>query len=233
MNKTKKDNPLLDILFNIAAPSLILMKLSSTEYLGAVLGLVVALAFPIGYAVFSFIRVKKLNLFSVFGFLSTLLTGGIALFELDTHWLAIKEASIPAIIAFIVFISGFFGKPLLARLILNPTLFKVTEIYDVLDQRGNTKRFKQNINNANIILATTFIFSAVMNYLLAIWVVTSPTGTPEFNEQLGQMTMLSYPVIAIPSLIMMLGLMFYVSKMISKLTGMEFNQLINEKNEVR
>lgn len=229
MNQTKKDNPLLEIIFNIAIPSLILMKLSSPDALGAVMALVIALAFPIGYAIYSFYKVRELNLFSVFGFLSTLLTGGIALFELDVEWLAIKEASIPALIAFIVFISGFWGKPLLVRLILNPTLFKVDEIYELLDQKGNTELFKKKINHANILLASTFVFSAIMNYVLAKWLVTSPSGTTEFNEQLGQMTLLSYPIIAIPSLIMMLGLLFYVGKITSKLTGLEFNQLLNEQ----
>ena len=61
-------------------------------------------------------------------------------------------------------------------------------------------------------LAGTFLFSSVMNYLLARWVVTSPAGTEAFNNELGRMTLLSYPVIAIPSMLMMMGVMFYLAR---------------------
>lgn len=223
----KKNNALLELVFNIVIPSVILMKLSGPEYLGTVLGLVVALAFPVCYAIYDFNKVRSLNLFSVLGFFSTLLTGGIALFELDNEWLAIKEAAIPAVICIVVLISGTFGKPLLAKLLLNPLIFNIDKIYDALAENGTTEQFKKKINTSNFVLALTFLFSSVMNYILAKWIVTSPAGTPEFNEQLGEMTLLSYPVIAIPSLIMMFGLLFYVVRVITKLTGMKFDQVLN------
>ena len=37
------------------------------------------------------------------------------------------------------------------------------------------------------------MFSATMNYLLAKWIVVSPAGTTQFNEQLGEMTHLKLP----------------------------------------
>lgn len=227
VNTPQKNNVFLEIIFNIAIPSLILMKLSVPDYLGAVWGLVVALSFPVGYAIYDFIKVRSLNFFSLLGFMSTLLTGGIALFELGVQWLAIKEAAIPAAIGLVVLISGQFGKPLLAKLVLNSALFKLDVIYDALEKKGNTEKFKQKINYANFILAMTFAFSSVMNYLLAKWIVTSPTGTPEFNEQLGEMTLISYPVIAIPSVVMMFGIIFYVMKIVTRLTDMKFEQVLN------
>lgn len=223
----KKNNALLELVFNIVVPSLILMKFSGPEHLGTVFGLLIALAFPVGYGIYDYLKVRSLNLFSALGFASTLLTGGIALFELDNEWLAIKEAAIPAIICLVVLASGYFGKPLLAKLLLNPLIFKIDTIYNALADNGNTELFKQKINQANLILALTFLFSSVMNYILAKWIVTSPAGTPEFNEQLGEMTLLSYPVIAIPSLLMMFGLLFYVIKIITKLTNMKLDEVMN------
>lgn len=125
--------------------------------------------------------------------------------------------------------SGFFGKPLLAKVLLNSILFKLDVIYDTLDARGNTQRFKQQITKANYILALTFAFSSTMNYVLAKWIVTSPAGTVEFNEQLGEMTLLSYPIIAIPSMLAMIGIFFYVIKVITKLTGMKFEQMVHSQ----
>ena len=145
---------------------------------------------------------------------------------MDVEWLAIKEAAIPAAIGIVVLASGFMGKPLIAKLILNPMVFTLPLIYDTLAEKGETERFKSKINRANHYLAITSVFSATMNYLLAKWIVTSPAGTVEFNEQLGEMTALSYPMIAIPSTIMLLVIMVHVAKVITKLTGLKFEQVL-------
>jgi len=223
----RPNNTFLELIFNIVIPSVILMKLSGGEYLGSVYALVVALLFPIGYGLYDFIRNKSMNFISLLGFLSTLLTGGIGLFELDVEWLAIKEAAIPSAIGLVVLISGFWGKPLIAKILLNPILFNLDLIYQALLDQDKTNEFKTKIQRANHLLSITFVFSATMNYLLAKWIVVSPAGTTKFNEQLGEMTMLSYPVIAIPSMVMLSAIMFYVVKSVMKLTGLKFDQILN------
>ena len=65
-----------------------------------------------------------------------------------------------------------------------------------------------------------------MNYTLARWVVTSPAGSVAFNEELGQMTLLSYPVIAIPSMIMMMAIMYYLWRTIHDMTGLKFEEIL-------
>ena len=129
----------------------------------------------------------------------------------------------------VVLVSGFSGKPLLAKLMLNPTLFNLNVIYDALAEKNNTSVFKAKINRANHLLASTFVFSASANYILAKIIVTSNAGTVEFNEQLGEMTLISYPVIAIPSLIMLIGIMVYVVKTITRLTGLKFEQVLQQE----
>ncbi|WP_077285133.1 VC0807 family protein [Cognaticolwellia aestuarii] len=221
------NNTLLEIIYNIAIPSIILMKLSGDDYLGSMYALVLALLFPLGYGLYDFIKNKSMNFISLLGFLSTLLTGGIGLFELDVQWLAIKEAAIPSAIGLVVLVSGFWGKPLIAKMLLNPMLFNLDLIYQTLADNGKTEEFKAKIQRANHLLAITFVFSATMNYLLAKWIVVSPAGTAEFNEQLGEMTMLSYPVIAIPSMLMLIAIMFYVVKTLTRLTKLNFEQILN------
>ena len=221
------NNTLLEIIYNIALPSIILMKLSGDDYLGSMYALVLALLFPLGYGLYDFIKNKSMNFISLLGFLSTLLTGGIGLFELDVQWLAIKEAAIPSAIGLVVLVSGFWGKPLIAKMLLNPMLFNLDLIYQTLADNGKTEEFKAKIQRANHLLAITFVFSATMNYLLAKWIVVSPAGTAEFNEQLGEMTMLSYPVIAIPSMLMLIAIMFYVVKTLTRLTKLNFEQILN------
>ncbi|PID47085.1 MAG: MFS transporter [Proteobacteria bacterium] len=222
----KKQNPFIDLLVSIVIPSVILMKFSGAEHLGHVGGLILALAFPLGWALYELIVHKKRNFVALLGIISVLLTGGIGLFELDSQWLAVKEAAIPALIGIGVLISTYTRYPLVKTLLFNPTVLHVDKINEKLEERQNKAQFEKRLMNANYLLAGTFFFSAVMNYILAKWIVVSPSGTEAFNEELGQMTLMSYPVIAIPSMIMMLGVFYYLWKTIKRLSGLELEDIV-------
>ncbi|MGF1692408.1 VC0807 family protein [Photobacterium kagoshimensis] len=221
----KKSNPLLEIVFNVVIPSGILMKLSGDEYLGSVGALVIALAFPIAFGGYELVRFRKFNFISLLGFVSVLLTGGIGLLELDTKWLAVKEALIPGLIGVGVFISTFTKFPVVKKMIFNDTVLNLTEINQRLMQNGQQADFERCLTNSNYLFASTFVFSSIMNYVLATWIVTSPAGTTAFNEELGRMTLLSYPMIAIPSMIMMMGIFYFVWRQIRSMTQMEAAQI--------
>lgn len=83
----KKESFFANLLMNIVIPTLILTKLSGEEHLGPTWGLIVALAFPIGYGVRDFAVNKKLNVFSALGVVSVLLTGGLSLLKLPPEYL--------------------------------------------------------------------------------------------------------------------------------------------------
>ncbi|ASJ41386.1 TPA: MFS transporter [Vibrio vulnificus] len=225
----KKSNPLVEILFNVFVPSFILMKFSGEEHLGTALALVVALLFPIVYGGMDLIRNKKFNFISALGFVSVLLTGGIGLLELDTKWLALKEALIPGLIGLAVFGSTFTRYPLMQKMVLNDTVLNLELITQRLKERGKTDAFERCLMSSNYLFASTFAFSSVMNYFLATWIVTSPAGTVEFNEELGKLTLYSYPVIAIPSMLMMFGIFYYVWRQIRSMTSLETEQIFHTK----
>ena len=74
----------------------------------------------------------------------------------------------------------------------------------------------------------------MMNYILARWVVTSPAGSTAFNEELGRLTLLSYPVIAIPSMLMMLAIFYYLWRTIHDMTGLTIEEILvshRQRNE--
>jgi len=225
----KKPSPLIEILVNVVIPSLILMKLSSPEKLGTVNALVLALAFPLLYGGYDLIRNRKMNYIALLGLVSVLLTGGIGLFKLDVRWLAIKEASIPTLIGIAVIVTGFTRSPLVKKLIFNPLVMATERVESALNSRNNYAIFDQKLRFANHCLAGTFVFSAIMNYVLAKMIVTSETGTVAFNEELGRMTFLSYPIIAIPSMIMLFGIMFYVIRAIKKLTDLSLEDIFDKE----
>ena len=75
-------------------------------------------------------------------------------------------------------------------------------------------------------LAGSFFFSAVMNYILATWIVTSPSGTTAFNEELGRLTLLSYPMIALPSMLIMAAALYYLVRTIHTLAGLKLTDAL-------
>ena len=222
----RKPKPLIDLLVSIIIPSIILMKFSGDDKLGATGGLIVALAFPIGWGLYELITHKKKNYIALLGVISVLLTGGIGLLKLDAQWLAIKEAAVPAVIGLGVLISHKLGFPLVRKLLFNPAILNVDRIEEELNARGNKPVFEKRLDNANYLLAGTFVFSSIMNYVLAKWIVTSESGTTAFNEELGKMTLLSYPMIAIPSMVMMMGIFYFLWRTVNKLTDLKLEEIM-------
>ena len=59
--------------------------------------------------------------------------------------------------------------------------------------------------------------------------MTADPGTVAFNEQLGKMTALSFPVIALPATLVMVGNLFYLFRGITKLTGLSIEEMMKQK----
>lgn len=226
MSKPKKPNALVEIGITIVVPAVILMKLSGAAELGPLRALLLALVFPLAWGLWDGWRRRRLNWLSVLGVVSTLLTGGIGLLQLDAQWLAVKEAAVPLAIGLAVLGSAWTRQPLIRILVFNADLFDVERVHKALAERGTEAAFEARLRQGTMLLAGTFFFSAVANYVLARWVVTSPAGTEAFNHELGRLTLLSYPVIALPSMVMMMALMFWLARGARRLTGLELEQML-------
>ncbi len=221
----KQENLLINIVCNIALPSLILVRFSKPEYLGPVVGLVVALLFPLGYGIWDYSRRRQTNFISVIGFVSVLLTGGLGLMKMDGLWFAVKEAAVPTIIGLAVLASMRSKRPLVKQFLLNESVMDLPKVDDALEARGNKPAFNRLLQNSSYLLALSFLVSAVLNYALARYLLRSPSGTPEFNAELGRMNLLSWPVIVIPSLVMMMFALWRLIGGIRRLTGLAFEDI--------
>jgi hypothetical protein len=226
MKPSAKPNPLLEIAITIIVPAIVLMKLSGADSLGPLRALLLGLAFPLGWGLWDGWRRRKLSWMAVLGVVSTVLTGGIGLLALDAKWLAVKEATVPGLIGLVIVGSLWTRTPLIHLLVFNASLFDVDRVNKALQAKGNGRAFETRLRQGTVVLAGTFFFSAVANYLLARWVVTSPAGTEAFNQELGRLTLLSYPVIAIPSMIMMMGLLYWLARQAKNLTGMDMTDML-------
>jgi hypothetical protein len=227
----KRENLLVNLLFNIAIPSLILAKASTPDRLGPVYGLIVALAFPLSYGIWDFVKRKQANFISVIGFASVLLTGGLGLMKVDNFWFAVKEAAMPSVIGLAVWGSMYTKRPLVRQFLFNDQVMDVVKIEGALDEAGKRSEFNRLLSSSTYLLVISFVVSAVLNFVLARWLLTSPSGTPEFNAQLGKMNALSWPVIVVPTMIITVYALWRLIGGIKKLTGLGLEQMMHAQPE--
>lgn len=226
----KKENLLVNILLNIVIPTLILTKFSGDNYLGVQLGLVIALAFPIAYGLYDFRRSGKVNFFSALGVISVLLTGGIALLELDPKYIAIKEASIPALFGIATLISLKTPYPLVKTFLYNDKMLQVERVNQALRDNDKERQFELSLVVASYLIAGSFFLSSLLNYILAKIILVSDPGTEAFNAELGKMTALSFPVITIPAMIVLIAALYYLFRSIRHLTGLPLEHIFVEQD---
>jgi hypothetical protein len=226
MQKQSKENPLLNILFSIVIPAIILSKFSTPETLGVIPGFLIALAFPVGLSIYQLVVKKQVGFIAILGFVSILLTGLIGIFEIPTQWLAVKEAAVPLLIGLAVLISQYTKYPLIEKIIYNDQLLKIEVINNRLQQNGGQQALKKAMRNATFMVAASFLLSAILNFGLTKYLVVSPAGTEAFNQELGKLTALSYPVIALPSTLVMVVALWYLVKQLRQITGLSFEEML-------
>jgi len=223
--KEQQKSSLLNFLINILIPTVVLMKFSGPEHLGQKLGFFIAVSIPLAYGLSDFFAQKKANVFSVIGFVSILLTGGIGLLHIDVKWLAVKEAAIPFILGCVVIASALRGKPLI-KLLLDQIL-NHDKIMPILERDKKEAEFQQVLVASTYLFASSFFLSSLLNYLLTKHLVVSQTGSEAFNEELGKLTLLSYPIIVIPSMIVMLLSFWYIVHHLKKLTQLTAEEIFH------
>ncbi len=217
---------LANLLLNIIIPTLILTKGSKEEYLGPTLGLIAALAFPIGYGIYDYWRCRKVNIFSAIGLVSVMLTGGISLLQLPPEYMAIKEATIPGLLGLATLISVFTPYPLVRTFLYNEKVMQVDKVHHALAQHNNVSAFEKSLTSATYMLAGSFFLSSALNYALAKYVLVSAPGTEQYNAELGTMTALSFPVITIPSMLVFMAAVYYLFRSITRLTHLHWEEIL-------
>src|SRR5690242_4728401 len=162
-----RENMLVNLVFNIVIPGFVLSRLSGENALGPVGALLVGMAFPLAYGAYDLVARRKWNFFSIVGFASTSLTGGFALMQLDGFWVAILATAGT-------------DRPLVREFVLNESVIDVARLEQGIAEHGSERPFEALLRTSTYWLAGSFAMSAVLNFVLARVMLTSPSGTPEF-----------------------------------------------------
>ena len=232
----QKENPFYSLLFNIILPVIILNKgdiLFASGAQAPIWILLTALSLPLVYGLKDFIQAKKINFISLLGLVSVGLTGGLALLRLEGIYFAIKEAAVPLALAGGAGLSVLIKKPLARLIVFKSSLFDTQRIQEKLQENKTEKRFESLMNISTWVLAGSFILSAVLNFIIAIFVFKSIDPLMEedikrqtLNEQVADMTWMGYVFIALPLTLITGFLLWWILKRLKFLTGLSLEELV-------
>jgi len=96
----------------------------------------------------------------------------------------------------------------------------------LVGERGAEQDLARLIRRGTAWLAVSFLASAAISYALAATLVHSPPNTPEFNAELGLLTMWSLPAIALPSLLATLAILWGLLGGLGRLTDLSLDELV-------
>ncbi|MBK9991537.1 MAG: MFS transporter [Verrucomicrobia bacterium] len=221
----KHESLLLNLICNIALPTLLLTVFSKEKYLGPLWGLIVALIFPVGYGIWDFATRKKTNFISIIGFVSVLLSGGFGLMKVGGFWFAVKDAAMPIVIGIAVLLSLRSKEPLIRELLFNEQVIDIPRVDAALAERNARPAFDSLLVRASYALAATFFASAGINFATARWIIRSEPGTEAFNAELGKMHSIGMVVMAVPAMIMLMLVLWRLIGGIQRLTGLDMDSI--------
>ena len=235
----KQENMFLNLGFNLILPIMILNK--GERWFGdfvsgffenvAVGVMLIAIAFPIAYFIYDYVKRTKFNLLSILGLFSVLLTGMFGVLKLPVEWFPIKEAAFPLVLGLGVVASIFTRNSFFKAFIMNPDICDVDRIDTALKEHNSEAGFAKLITKCNWLMAASFLISSILNYVIADWIVVSPTGTEAFNAEVGKMMGVSWVAIAIPSMGLMIFAMWMLLSGINKLTGLKLDDVLHSAKE--
>ncbi|MBR6043444.1 MAG: hypothetical protein K6G31_10915 [Paludibacteraceae bacterium] len=223
----KNENSFSSLLYNIVLPvtclftlpKLLLKMLEISEKDASKIGLVIALAFPIVYFIYLFIKERKTSFLAIVGFLGILVTGIIGIMELPREYVAYERAAIPLLFAIAVIITNYTKTPLIKKIFYNPKMFNTEKIDALISEHHTEEDFKGTLKNTSFMIAGSFVLSSICNYLITNHYMSDLSLT--YNEALAKVKLMSIAITIIPLLIIMIGAVFYFQNQLKKHTKVE------------
>jgi len=242
---TKKEHPLANLLVNVIVPVLALSHLSKTGDkiwdLGPRKALAAALVLPVAYGIRHFIVSRKLNVFSLVGFVSVLLTGGLTVYLWNADGtikpnavllFGIKEASIPFVLGMCVLLSHRTPTPLFRLFLYTDALFDVSMIEARVEERNAQDDYKRLLWRSTLCFAASFGVSMALTPLVARHFLGgidphAANASELFSAGIAKVTGWAFGVVGLPMLLF-LGLTFWRLLVgLRRITGLDDEKLLH------
>lgn len=222
-----KKGSLNNLIYNIILPLLCLFQLPKLidkwttldiKEAGK-LGLVIALAFPIIYFIYYYVKEKKTSFMSIIGIIGILFTGLVGLLELPREYIAIERATIPLIFALVIIVSNFTSNPIVKKMLHNSSIFNTEKIDTLIKENGTENDFEKTLNLSSYMFAGTFLFSSICNYFITQHYMMDLSM--EFTDAYAKVKTMSMAITIVPLLIMSVAIFFFYQKRLVKHTGVQ------------
>ena len=201
---------MLNALINIFIPIAILLTLSSENRLGPIPAVLLAVGIPAIWGIYGLARTRKVNFQSLLGVISVLMTGVIAVFELDTGLFPIKEAVIPIGFAIVLLASNRTSYPLV-KLLCDMVQRKEHVEREVRDL-DRQQVYRLHIERSGMFWAGIMTLSGIMKFALSSVIINAPAGSEKFNTELALYQLVQIPTTMLITMVLILSLIWYIGK---------------------
>jgi hypothetical protein len=230
---TDQENPLANIMVNILIPVVALSWLSKDGekawHVGPINGMIIAVLLPTIYFIWHFIKTRKINFYSILGATGVTLTGTITWYAWNADGtikenaallFAIKEAAIPLLFGITILYSHRTSKPLVGVFLLNPDILDIPRIEAAANSNDNWEAYQRIHWQGTWMLAGSLLLSAVLNFFLAIYLLSGKADPVSYNAAVGKLTWVGFLVIGIPLMVIIMSGLFYLIRKICAVTGL-------------
>ena len=242
-----QENAFANIIINVLAPVLVLSYLSKEGdelyHIGPMWAMCVALAIPISYGLWHYVKHRQMNVFSLVGLLSVILTGAITIYlwsggprvrEYAALLFGIKEGVQPLILGSLLLITHKMSKPLFNVFLYNDTIFDVSHIESVIAKKGLEADHKKLLWKSTLLFFGAFVISSVVNLGLAFYFLgdLDPLSTDWrelYNNDVAKITGWGFLVIGVPILVVGACILWYLVTGLKRLTGLETEMILQAR----
>ena len=244
---TAQENPFADIIINVLVPVLVLSYLSKEGdelwHVGPMWAMIVALAIPIGYGLWHYFKYRQMNVFSLVGLFSVVLTGAITIYlwsggasvrKNAALLFGIKEAVQPLVLGSLFLITHKMSKPLFNVFVYNDTIFDLSKIEAAIAERGTETEHKRLLWKATLLFFGSFLVSSVLNLGLAFYFLgdldpLSADWREQYNSDVAKITGWGFVVIGAPILVVGGCILWYLVTGLKRLTGLETDMILEAR----
>ena len=244
---TPQENPFADIIINVLVPVLVLSYLSKEDdqlwHVGPMWAMFVALAIPIGYGVWHYFKYRRMNVFSLVGLFSVVLTGAITIYlwsggasvrKNAALLFGIKEAVQPLVLGSLFLITHKMSKPLFNVFVYNDTIFDLSTIEAAIAERGTETEHKRLLWKATLLFFGSFLVSSVLNLGLAFYFLgdldpLSADWRELYNSDVAKITGWGFVVIGVPIIVVGGCILWYLVTGLKRLTGLETEMILEAR----
>ena len=244
---TPQENPFADIIINVLVPVLVLSYLSKEGdefwHVGPMWAMFAALAIPVGYGLWHYIKYRRMNVFSLVGLFSVVLTGAITIYlwsggasvrKNAALLFGIKEAVQPLVLGSLLLITHKMSKPLFNVFVYNDSIFDLAKIEAAIAERGTETDHKRLLWKATLLFCGSFLISSVLNLGLAFYFLgdldpLSADWKELYNSDVASITGWGFVVIGAPIIVVGGGILWYLVTGLKRLTGLETEMILEAR----